>query len=76
MTFARFKGSGKIFTENDKLTMRQSDSESSFLKFLRVTGDMLFGHIALVPLRDFVTFSISFGFVGCLNKDFSFGFFR
>ena len=32
--------------------MRQSGSESSFLKFLRITGDMLFGPIALFTLRD------------------------
>ena len=53
MTFARFKwsgkikGSGKILSENDKLTMRQSGSESFFLKFLRITGDMLFGPISV-----------------------------
>ena len=75
MTFARFKGSGKIPSENDKLTMKQSGSESFFLKFLRITGDMLFGPIALFTLRDFITFSISSQFAGCMNKDFSFGFF-
>ena len=76
MAFARFKGSGKIPSENHKLTMRQSGSESSFLKLLRITGDMPFGSIALFTLRDFITFSISSGFAGCINKVFLFGFLR
>ena len=76
MTSARFEGSGKIPSENHKLTMRQSGSESSFLKFLRITGDMLFGPIALFTLRDFITFSISSGFAGCMKMDFLFGFLR
>ena len=76
MTFARFKGSRKIPSEYDKLTMRQSGSQSSFLKFLRITGHMVFGPIALFPLRDFITFSISSEIAECMNKDLSFEFFR
>ena len=68
MTFTCFKGSGKIPSKKDKLTMRQSSSDSSFLKFLRITGDMLFGPIALFTLIDFITFSISSGFAGCMKK--------
>ena len=76
MTFACFKRSRKIPYEKDKLTMRERGSESSFSKYLRITGGMLFGRIALFTLKDFISFSISSEFVGCLNKDFSFGFFR
>ena len=65
MTFTCFKGSGKIPSKKDKLTMRQSSSDSSFLKFLRITGDMLFGPIALFTLIDFI---ISSGFAGCMKK--------
>ena len=68
MTFTCFKGSGKIPSKKDKLTMRQSSSDSSFLKFLRITGDMVFGPIALSTLIDFITFSISSGFAGCMKK--------
>ena len=38
MTFACFKRSRKIPYEKDKLTMRERGSESSFSKFLRITG--------------------------------------
>ena len=56
--------------------MRQSDSESSFLKFLRITSDMLFGPIALFTLRDLSLSQFPLGFAGCTNKDFSFKSFR
>ena len=51
MTFTHFKGSGKIPSKNDKLTLRESGSESSFLKFLRITDDMLFDPTVLFTLR-------------------------
>ena len=76
MNFVHFKRSGKIPSEKDKLTMRRSDSENSFLKFLKITSDMLFGGIVLFTLRDFIFFSFSSGFAECLSKDFSFEFFR
>ena len=74
MTFACFKGSGKFPSKNDKLIVKQSGTESSLLRFLRITGGMLFRPAASFTLRDFITFSISSGLAGCLNKDFSFGF--
>ena len=55
MTFSRFKRSGKIPSKKDKLTMRQTGSESTFLKFPRITRDMLFGPAALFALRNFIT---------------------